>query len=194
VTWTELVDGESLDGWHVAGDESAWGVEDGGLYCCGGDGGYLYTDERYDDFEVTLSFRMTPGANSGVFLRLSDLADPVNTGLEVQILDTHGTEDPDSHDCGALYDVVAPEADAARPPGEWNDLRVTCDGPHVAVELNGETTVEADLDRWDTPGENPDGTANKFEYAWADLPYSGHLALQDHGDEVWFRDLRLRDL
>lgn len=193
MTWTTLFDGESLDGWATTGDADAWGVDRECIHCEGGDAGYLYTEATYDDFDLSLEFRIAPGANSGVFVWLSDVADPVNTGLEVQILDTHGTDDLDAHDCGALYDLVAPAADAVRPAGEWNDLQVTCEGSRVAADLNGVTTFDVDVDRWDVPGENPDGTSNKFDYAWADLPHRGRVALQDHGDEVWFRDLRLRE-
>jgi hypothetical protein len=194
MTWQDLFDGESLDGWTVYAEESAWEADDGLLHCGPSAGGSLFTEAAYDDFELELEFKMTPGANSGVFFWVSDVEDPVNTGLEIQVLDTHGTDDLDSHDCGALYDLVAPASDAARPAGEWNGLHLTCEGSHVAVTLNGEDVVEADLDRWDTVGENPDGTENKFAYAWADLPHRGRLMLQDHGDEVWFRDLRVREL
>lgn len=190
--WRSLFDGETLDGWGATGDPDAWRVEDGTIHCTGEGGGYLYTEETYEDFDLDLGFRIDPGVNSGVFLRLSDLEDPVHTGLEIQILDTHG-EEPDEYACGALYDLVPPKEDAAKPAGEWNRLEVTCDGPNIEERLNGEEVLDVDIDRWDTPGENPDGTENKFDYAWADMPREGHLALQDHGGRIWFRDLQVRE-
>jgi hypothetical protein len=191
--WRPVFDG-TLDGWTVAGDEEAWTVDDGDLLCLGGDGGTIYTDETFEDFEVALEYRHEPGANSGLFLRISEPADVVNTGVEVQILDTHGTEDLGVHDCGALYDMVAPAVDAPRPAGEWNELRATCDGPRVSASLNGHELFDVDVSRWDTPGRNPDGTENKFEHAWADQPREGHVGLQDHTDRIRFRNVRLREL
>jgi hypothetical protein len=188
--WTDLFDGESLDGWQNTGDDDNWAVDGGELVCLGTGGGYLRTEETYDDYELELEFLLTPDANSGVFLHLSDPEDPVNTGVEVQLLDSHG-EDPYKHACGALYDLVAPAADAVRPAGEWNDLRVTCEGSRIVEDLNGERVVEADLSRWTEAGRSPDGSENKFDYAWADLPHEGYVALQDHTDEVRFRDIRI---
>lgn len=189
--WVELFDGETLDGWAALEDPEAWTVDDGAIHCRGR-GDYLYSLGTYEDFDLALEFKTESGANSGVFLRWSDLADPVHTGLELQILDTHG-EEPDEHACGALYDLVAPATDAARPAGEWNRLEVTCDGGILQESLNGERVLDVDLDRWIRPGENPDGTANKFENAWADMPRRGHVGLQDHGDRAWFRDVRIRE-
>ncbi|MFB6135415.1 MAG: DUF1080 domain-containing protein [Halobacteriaceae archaeon] len=190
--WVDLFDGESLDGWGTVGDADSWSVADGCIVCGGGDGGYLHTERRFEDFDLEVEFEMTEGANSGVFVRWSDLSNPVHTGLELQILDTAG-EPQDRHSCGALYDMVAPAADAARPPGEWNRMAVTCEGSTLRETLNGTRVVDADLSRWDTPGENPDGTENKFENAWAEMPRRGHVGLQDHGDEVRFRSVRVRE-
>lgn len=193
--WRDLFDGETLDGWQATGDPDAWLVDDGHVVCTGEGGGYLVTEETYEDFELTLEYRHEPDVNSGVFVRISDLDDVVHTGLELQILDTHGVDEPTVHTAGALYDMVAPSTEAARPPGEWNRMTVTVDGPHLAETLNGETVVEANIDEWDTPGRNPDGTENKFtKHAWADLPNEGHVGLQDHGGRIRFRDLRLRTL
>jgi hypothetical protein len=190
--WQSLTDG-TLAGWETVGDADAWRPTDRGVVCAGGDGGYLYTEREYDDFELELEFRLTEGANSGVFVWLSNPQDPVNTGLELQLLDTPDVEEPGTHDCGALYDMVPPSSMPLSPAGEWNEFRVVCEGSRLTEALNGVEVVDADLDRWDTAGENPDGSANKFEYAWAELPHEGHVALQDHGDEVAFRDLRLRE-
>jgi len=190
--WQSLFDGRTLDGWGTTGDPEGWTVADGTIACDGTGGNYLYTREEYDDFELELEFNLEPGANSGVFLRWSDRSDPVHTGLEVQLLDTPDVESPGRKDCGALYDMLAPAAMPLRPAGEWNHLVVSCHGPYVAERLNGVHVLSADVRMWDTPGENPDGTDNKFENAWADMPRLGHVGLQDHGDRVRFRNVRLR--
>jgi hypothetical protein len=191
--WTDLFDGETLDGWGATNDPATWTVEDGAIRCLGGAGGYLYTHDSYEDFELELEFETAERANSGVFLRWSDLEDPVQTGLELQVLDP--AVDPSGrHAPGALYDLAAPEGDVAPQPGEWHRLRVVCEGPHIREWIDGEQALDVDIDRWDTPGKNPDGSDNKFENAWADMPREGRIGLQDHGDAVRFRDLRVRRL
>ena len=102
--WHDLFDGESLDGWTVPDGENGWTVGDGAIRCRGRNGGYLVTEAAFGDFDLDVEFAAEPGANSGVFVRASDVADPVNTGLEIQILDTHGVENSGKHDAGALYD------------------------------------------------------------------------------------------
>ena len=193
--WKELFNGENLDGWKTTGRPGGWTVDEGAILCTVQGGDYLYTLEQFEDFDLELEFRTEPGVNSGVFFRWSDLEDPVHTGLEIQILDTPAGKEPTgTHKCGALYDMVAPEVNAARPVGEWNRMRLSCKGPAIQVELNGERVIQADIDQWDTPGKNPDGSDNKFKYAWKDMPRCGHLGLQDHGGRVWFRHVRIREL
>ncbi|MEE2657886.1 MAG: DUF1080 domain-containing protein [Candidatus Latescibacterota bacterium] len=189
--WTDLFDGNSLDGWGVTGNEAGWRVEDECILCLAERGGYLYTQQQYNDFELKLDYRTDPGCNSGIFFRWSDLDDPVHTGLEVQILDTHGREQ-NTHSSGALYDMVAPPSDLARPVGEWNETLLTCVGSRLTFVQNGQQAWDVDIDDWDTPGQNPDGTANKFDYAWKEMPKTGHIGLQDHGGRAWFRRIRLR--
>ena len=124
---------------------------------------------------------------------MSDLDDEVHTGLEIQILDTYGKELPlDRGDSGALYDMIAPSANALNPVGEWNQLRMRWDGPRGAVELNGVQVVDADLDLFDTPGQNPDGSSNKFKYAWKTMPRAGHIGLQTHAGMGGLSDVKIR--
>ena len=191
MSWTELFNGRDLSGWAATGDEGGWDVDDGCIRCRAENGGYLYTLDRFEDFELALEYRTEPRCNSGVFFRWSDLGDPVNTGLEIQILDTWGQEQ-DRHSSGALYDLVAPARDVARPAGEWNRMLLTCRGPRMRLEHNGLQAWDVDVDAYDTPGRCPDGTPNKYRYAWKEMPRSGHIGLQDHGGVCWFRDLRVR--
>jgi len=190
--WKDLFDGQSLNGWGVTGSPEGWIVDEGTILCTAQRGGYLYTLEQFEDLDLELEFKTEPKVNSGIFFRWSDLADPVHTGMEIQILDTYGREPPGTHDCGALYDMVAPRVNAARPAGEWNPMRLSYRGSFITLDLNGERVLEVDIDQWDTPGKNPDGTPNKFKYAWKDLPRRGHIGLQDHGGRIWFRAIRIR--
>jgi hypothetical protein len=195
-----LFDGKDLAAWQT-GPGSAWAVEDGAIALKDRTDGkehnadYLWTKEKYGDFVLELEFRISEQANSGVFLRTSDLKDPVYTGLEIQVANSFGREQLSrGGTAGALYDCVAPSKNAVRKPGEWNQFRITCRGPRVEVELNGEKVVDADLDRWTEPMKNPDGSKNKFPRAMKDFARSGHIGLQDHGRPVWYRNIRVRPL
>lgn len=196
--WRLLFDGCTLNGWTTRLPEHSWSVnDDGTLLCRPGKGQYLYTEESFSDFVLSIDFRIDPGVNSGVFLRLSDMDDPINTALEIQILDSFGEEQTKKDSCGAIYDLVAPRAQACKPAGEWNNMLLTCDGPQVSVVLNEEPVAEMNLDLWTNPGKNPDGTANKYTYAWKDVPRRGRIMLQDYGSNkglLWFRNIKLKGL
>jgi len=192
--WKLLFDGKSLKGWGATGRMEGWKVEDGAIACLASGGGYLYTQEQFGDFTLSVDFKFEPHANSGVFLRWSDLNDPVNTGIEIQILDSYGRERMDKHDCGAIYDIIAPSRNMCKPAGEWNRLVVTCKGPMITVRLNGPVIAQMNMDQWTQPGRNPDGTPNKFRYAYKDMARVGHIGFQDHGSRVWFRNVKILPL
>ena len=190
--WQTIFNGHDLSGWKATGNAAGWSVADGCILCKADGGGYLYTEACYEDFDLRLEYRTEPNCNSGVFFRWSDLKDPVHTGLEIQILDTHGEHTLNKQSSGALYDLVAPTQDVARPAGEWNQLVLSCVGPLMRLEQNGLPVWEVDVETYDTAGRSPDGELNKFRHAWKDLPRQGHLGLQDHGGVCWFRDLSVR--
>lgn len=192
--WKLLFNGSDLSGWTVADNPEAWRVENGTIYCTGKGGGYLYSNEQYKNFVLRIDFKMSPNANSGVFVRTWDRNDPVNTGMEIQILDSYGKPNPGKHDCGALYDIVAPLKNAARPAGEWNSLSIYCRDSHLVAFMNGEKIVDVDLSQWTEAGKNPDGTPNKFKYAYKEMVKPGYIGLQNHGHEVWFRNIKIRPL
>ena len=191
----ELFNGRDLTGWEDHKNPHLWTVEDSMIVGISEAGkmSNLSTQAQYGDFELRLEYNADAKVNSGVFLRVSDLDDEVHTGLEIQILDTYGKELPlDRGDSGALYDMIAPSANALKPAGEWNQMRMRCDGPRVAVELNGVQVVDADLDLFDTPGQNPDGSSNKFKYAWKTMPRAGHIGLQTHAGMGGLSDVKIR--
>lgn len=189
-----LFDGESLKGWTVTQQPEGWVVENGLLICKGITTSYLFTLEKFENFILDLEYRTAPKSNSGIFFRWSDLTDPVNTGLEMQIWDTYDHKEMVRNSSGALYDLVAPSTNAVKPAGEWNTARVKCDGSLIELTLNGVVVVEADIDQWDTPGKNPDGSENKFKYAWKDMPRLGHIGLQDHQGYAEFRNIKIKEL
>ena len=126
-----------------------------------GTGSYLVVhDTRVGDFVLDFDYKLSKGCNSGVFLRTSDLKDPVNTGIEVALDDTTGNG---FHDPGALYDLVAPSTNAQKPAGQWNHMTITAFGPKITIVLNGKEVSSINLDEWNEPGKRPDGTSHSSE-------------------------------
>jgi type 1 glutamine amidotransferase len=188
--WRPLLNGKDLTGWSCP--EGSWTVEDGALTMKGG--GYIWTTEPFGDFRLDFEFKISPGGNSGVFFRTGDLRDPVQTGIELQVLDSHGKSEPGKQDCGAIYDCLAPSRNAAKPAGEWNHVVLTCKGNRIEACMNGEPIIDMDLDRWTEANRNPDGTGNKFRTPYRDMPRKGHIGFQDHGNPVWYRNIRIKPL
>ena len=195
-----LFNGRNLDGWHAAAGH-AWVVVDGVIGLKDKtdgkehNGEYLWTKEQYGDFILELEFKVPEKANSGIFLRTSDLQDPVYSGLEIQVANSFGkTETNKNGTAGAIYDLKAPSKNPIKAPGEWNKVRVECRGPKIAVALNGEAVAEIDLDQWTETGKNPDGTKNKFKKPLKEFARKGYVGLQDHGRPVWYRNVRIKPL
>jgi hypothetical protein len=197
--WLSLFGGTAADQWLIGGEPiPAANVRDGTINPRNVGAGrklyVMYTRRRFADFVLTCDFKVSRECNSGIFLRESDPADPVQTGIEVQLSDSAGKRALGKHDSGGIYDALAPSADAMKPAGEWNHIEITARGPKVEVVLNGRRVIDADLTRWDTPGRNPDGSKNKFTRALRDFPREGHIGLQDHLSDVWFKNLKVRPL
>ena len=194
--WKKLFSGSDLAGWKTAGK---WAVEDGVL-ALKGRGGDIWTTDVYGDFVLDLEFKISKGGNSGVAVRISPDPDAskkigkrwhTDGALEIQILDSHGQK-PDMHNCGSMYDLIAPTKNMAKPAGQWHRYTVTAKGNKVAVVLNGEQVIDMDLNDWPTVHKNPDGSRNKYNKPMKDFPRSGHILLQDHGNPVWFRNIYIK--
>ncbi len=186
-----IFDGESLAGWH--GKPNGWYVDEGGSLARRTKSGYLWTEATYEDFELSLEFKVSEKCNSGIFFR-TDPSNPVQGGFEIQLLDSYGREEVGKRDSGALYDALKPRINAARPAGEWNECTIKAVGSQVWVRLNGELVIDTDLSEWTTGNQNPDGSRNKFKTPLSQLPRVGHIGLQDHGKPVWFRKIRIARL
>lgn len=193
--WVTLFDGETLNGWAATGNPEGWTVSDGTIFCKGEKGKYLYyTEDQYQNFELSLAFKHDSQVNSGVFFRWTDLEDAVQTGIEIQILDTYGREPATVKCCGAVYDLQAPTRNTCKQAGEWNEMTLLARDNVIQVTLNGEQIVDMDLNRWTTPEMNPDGTPNKFKRAFREMVEEGYIGLQDHGGKIWFRGLKIREI
>ena len=185
--WKNLVESDLS---NCTFKEGSWTMEDGTLAWKGG--GYIWTKERYGDFILDLEYRVSKGANSGVFFRTADLKDIVHTGIEVQIHET--TDGTKRGQCGAIYDCLSPSKNVAKKAGEWNHYTITCKANKIYVVHNGEQIIDMDLNLWTEPHKNPDGTRNKFKTAYKDMAREGHIGFQDHGQPVWFRNLKIKSL
>jgi hypothetical protein len=186
--WVTLFNGKNLDGWQaVDGPLESWKVEDGLLYCSGGGGGWLSTTKEYGDFEIELEFRVPAGGNSGVFLRAPHEGNPAFAGMEVQLLDDRAAEYATLQAfqyCGSLYGITAPKSRVSKPAGEWQTMKIVCQGREVQVTLNGTPISSTNLDQQQAHAKEHPGINRA----------SGHVGLQNHGTRLDFRNIRLREL
>lgn len=173
---------------------NGWQMIDGALTRVGA-GGDIVTREQYESFELTLDWKIAPGGNSGVFFHVVEDS-TVNyvweTGPEMQVLDNRGHADGKTPSTSAAsnFALHAPSQDVTRPVGEWNTARLIVDGPHVEHWLNGVKVVEYELwsDDWK---QRVQGSKFKSMPRYGSAR-SGHIALQDHGDWVAFRNIKIR--
>jgi hypothetical protein len=195
--WRLLFDGRTTAGWRGFKSQSVpagWDVVDGALTRVGG-GGDLMTSEQFQDFELAFEWKLAEGGNSGVMFRVTEDADETyHTGPEMQILDD--ARHPDGQNrataAGSNYALHAPTSDVVRPIGEWNQARLVVDGTHVEHWLNGQKIVEYELGSADWEQRV---AASKFaEWPGYGRAPRGHIVLQDHGDWVAYRNVRIRPL
>lgn len=200
--WKLLFDGRSTAGWHNFGKHDhdgqtpvqGWTVEDGALVMTGG-GGDLVTDGMYGSFELSLEWQVAPGGNSGIMYHVIDGPEyTFMSGPEMQVLDNtkhHDGGDPITS-AGACYGLYVPCCDTTKPAGEWNRARLVVDHGKVEHWLNGVLLCQYELgsDDWNTRVAN-----SKFK-GWEPFGKAaeGRIALQDHGDRVAYRDIKLREL
>lgn len=194
-----LFDGKDLSAWNVDPKSGVWAIgKDGELYPAKG-GPTIFTKRRYCDYVLELDFKLAAKkkSNSGVFINVHSLRNPVGTGMEIQVLDNadYNVRWNAGNANGALYGLVRPAVDANKPLGQWNHFRITVNDNLITVELNGKKIVEADLNKWTTARKNPNGTGNKFPHAIGSLPREGFIGLQNYGGKaLWFRNVRIKPL
>ena len=208
--WELLFDGTSLDGWkrYNANDIGPlWTVKDGAIVCDGKGltegtadiGGSLMTKRKFNNFELSLEWKISPGGNSGILYHVVE--DPkykhdYETGPEFQIMDDAGWTGEklrDAQKVGGNYDMyAAPESKVVKPVGEWNSARLIYNNGHVEQWLNGEKTVEFQEG-------DADYTERYKKSKWTGYPAwnkvkEGSISLQDHGAPVYFRSIKIKKL
>jgi len=165
----------------------SWAMEDGVLFPKGR--GDIWTKDKFGDFILDLEFKLAKRTNSGVFIRAGKIPD-VYTAIEVQI---HETADGSRHGaCGAIYDCLSPSKNVVRKAGEWNRMTIVARGSRINVVMNCEEIIDMNLDLWTEAHKNPDGTRNKFNTAYKDMPRVGNIGLQYHGHPIWFRNIKIK--
>jgi hypothetical protein len=204
-TETSIFDGKSLAGWHgynKKGEVKNWIIEDGALVCLGaakGDtGGDIVSDNEYENFELSWEWKINKGGNSGVMYHVVEdpkYKGPYETGPEYQMIDDEGYPDKleDWQKTGADYAMNLPnDKKKVKPIGEWNTSKIVYNNGHVEHWLNGEKIVEfqAGDDKW-----NKEKSTGK----WKDFPdygsaKKGRIALQDHGNKAYFKNIMIKIL
>lgn len=192
-----LFDGESVDAWRGFQMEdvpAGWSARDGALaFTPGVGGGTLITRDTYTDFDLRLEWKVDEGGNSGIFFGIVESTESAfQSGPEMQVLDNAGHYDGGDPltSAGSNYGLHAPPEDVTRPVGEWNEVRIVRHGNQVVHWLNGAQVVEYEIA---SPEWEALVAGSKF-IQWPDYGrhHEGHLGLQDHGDPVWYRSVRVR--
>ncbi len=200
--WISLFDGKTTTGWHSWKQDkpgAAWKVEDGTLHFdpSGKDGrGDLVTNDAFENFDLKLEWKISEGGNSGIIFYVSEdpkYDDTYNTGLEMQVLDNdkHSDGKIPKHRAGNLYDLIQ-GPDVAKPVGEWNKVEIVSNKGSLKLYLNGVNVVTTTL--WDANWKKM-VAGSKFKQ-WPDFGTftKGHIALQDHGNNVWYRNIEIKKL
>lgn len=207
--WKLLFNGKDLSGWHTYGQDTvgkAWKVDqDGNLFLDVSDkegwqaqnGGDIVTDEAYGNYELELDWKISPCGNSGIIYNIveDDQSDYMwQTGPEMQILDNNCHPDAQypTHRAGSLYDMLVVNQENVKPVGEWNKVRLVVTDGEVRQYLNNRLAVTF-------PNSGKDWEKMIKKSKFRDMPLfgkstSGRIGLQDHGDGVWFRNIKIRAL
>lgn len=194
--WTPLFDGKTLDGWKsLTGGEpgKGWKVEDGCIHRTG-EGGDLLSEKEYGDFELEFDWKISHGGNSGLKYRVRKSPGGW-LGPEYQVLDdaNHPNGKVPDTTSASLYEIVPAAKDKElHPQGEWNHSKIVAHGTVLEHWLNGKLALKIDTSGPDWPALKKDSKFAKIEDFAG--PGAGHILLQDHGAEVWFRALRIRNL
>lgn len=185
--FTSLFDGKSLE--HFAGDTTGYTVEDGVIKC--NPGGNMYTKETYDDFVFRFEFKLTPGANNGLGIRMAPDSHAAYDAMELQILDDTADKYKDLEPYqyhGSIYGIVPAKRGFLKPVGEWNEQEVIAKGNHITIILNGETIVDADLKE-----ATKDGPMDHKEHPGL-FRKDGRIGFLGHGDVLYFRNIRVKPI
>ena len=208
--WQLLFDGKTSQGWRGYNKpgfpEKGWEIKDGILHNIGsargeaGGGGDIISNKKFRNFELELEWKISEGGNSGIFILAQEVpGEPIwKSAPEMQILDNERHPDAKlgvngNRSAGSLYDLIPCDPKTVNPAGQWNKVKIMVFKGSVVYWMNGKQVVEYHL--W-TEDWNKMVANSKFkDYKWFfDTAPEGYIGLQDHGDDVWFRNIRIREL
>ena len=213
--WISLFDGKSMDQWHTYGKttlDAGWTIQDGVLFLdtaatarnAQGNriGNNIITNEDFGNFDLKLDWKISEKGNSGIIFYVKEdtalFHENYNSGMEMQVLD-NGTPTrlghPDgklySHRAGDLYDLLASK-DAVKPLGEWNHAEIVSDNGKLDFYLNGEHTLSTTL--WDDNWKQMIAISKFKDMKDFGTFKQGKISLQDHGNTVWFKNIKIKKL
>jgi len=207
--WVSLFDGKTTAGWrgyNMTGFPSAnWEIVDGILHCLGAGKGDmtntdLITEKKYGNFELSLEWKISTGGNSGIFIFVQEIpgVEIYKSSPEMQVLDNLNHPDAlkginNNRQAGSLYDMIPAVPQNAKPAGEWNQVGIMANNGNVVFKQNGVNVVSFTLgtEEWKQMCAN-----SKFkDWSWfVNTAKEGYIGLQDHGCEVWYRNIKIREL
>jgi len=207
--WITLFDGKNLNSWHSYGKETAgnaWKIEDSILHLKvdaksgwkTAGGGDLVTNETFSNFDLKLDWKISGGGNSGIFFYVhedpSEFVDPNETGLEMQVNDDANANGKiEKHRAGDLYNLISSSSpNLTKPAGEWNHAEVKADRGKLDFYMNGQHILSTRL--WDESWENMLENSKFKDLENYGVYKKGKIALQDHGQEVWFKNVMIKKL
>lgn len=209
--WISLFDGKTSNGWRgykLDHFPSGWQIVDGTLQCVGSgrgeagsrEGGDIIYDKIFQNFTLSLEWKISKGGNSGIFyLGQEKLENIWKTAPEMQVLDNERHPDAKlgkdgNRQAGSLYDLIPAKPQNAKPVGEWNQIEITVNKGTVVHKMNGEIVVEYHLWTHDWNEMVADSKFPGLNEKWADVANKGYIGLQDHGDDVWYRNIKIKEL
>jgi hypothetical protein len=204
--WQKLFDGKTTTGWHSYGKSSAgtdWKVVDGSIYLDAknrqpGQGGDLTTNDSFDNFHLRMEWKISKNGNSGIIFYvnedLSKYKSSYNTGPEMQVLDNDGHADGkiNKHRAGDLYDLIASSSEPVKPVGQWNKVEIIANNGKLDFFMNGKNIVSTTM--WDDDWKTMVAGSKFKTMPDFSIYKSGKIAIQDHGDEVWYRNIEIKKL
>lgn len=204
--WKKLFDGKTLKGWHIYRGEAtgeSWQIQDGVLSFVPVNkpgvktGGDLTTDLEYENYHFSVEWKISEGGNSGIIFGVkedSSFKKSYLTGMEMQVLDNdrHADAKIIKHRAGDLYDLISSSEETVKPVGEWNKAEIIYNKGELKLFLNGKNVVTTTVgdDNW-----NKMVAGSKFKTSSGFGKFAkGRISLQDHGNQVWFRDIKIKQL